>query len=226
MKIGDRIKLRRKELDLSQEDIAVACGWVNGRARVSNYEHNLRTPNTEDVYKLSVGLKCTPQWLLFGVDEEKRGFNTGNDILLARSIPIVKLEDVPAWLGGVLKGDHKQMTVTVTSEEYNISRKAFFVEIHGDSMYSAYNLSDSYVDGDLALVEPDLTPKNGDAVLISDNDSVKIRQLVKDGTENVLKALNPQYPVIKLTPEIKMLGVILITQRKRLKNFLKSAQTI
>lgn len=66
MEIGDRIKQKRVELGLSQEELGLKCGWENAKARISNYELNLRTPKIKDLINIAKALNVTPKWLTFG----------------------------------------------------------------------------------------------------------------------------------------------------------------
>ena|ERR1700722_5677888 len=216
MKIGDRIKLQRKKLGMSQHKISEILGWISGRSRISNYENNLRIPRSKDICRLAKVLKTTPQWLLFGVDEPlKSDYSNEPGWLVIRMAPLLSLEKVLS--GNIISKGKEKMTVIVTSKSHKISKNAYFIEIVGDAMLDPYNISASYMSGDFALIEPDTSPNVGDAVLIKHQNSLKIRQFIKDGTQSILKALNPNYPLIKLTPAIEILGVITITQRNRVK---------
>lgn len=209
MKTGERIKSRRNTLGLTLEDLSVACGWKSGPSgamRMWNYERG-RDVRPDDIKKIALALKTTPQWLLFGI---------GSADFSIKNLPLLPMEDVEKWMSGTIEQlEGIAMTVTIVSNEFKITEKAFFVDIEGDSMVSVYNLADSYLQGDRALVEPGMDAKNGDTVLLAHKDCIKIRQLLKDGTENILKAFNPQYPILKLTADIKIIGVILATQRNR-----------
>lgn len=214
MTIGERIRKGRLESGLSQGALSKACGWQGG-ARISNYEQDIREPNSHDIIVIAKALKTTPSWLFFGEDERKDILKLENGLLLIQNIPILPLERVNDWLQGVSTKNYSCMSVVISPEELVIGKKAFFIEITGDSMCSTNNPAESYYPNDYALVEPDVTPHNGDTVLISEDEILRVRQLMKDGTEVILKPLNPQYPIIKLSDHVKILGVILITQRKR-----------
>jgi phage repressor protein C with HTH and peptisase S24 domain len=70
--MGKRIAERRKELDLSQSEVAQYVG-IN-RVSVSNWEtdgKNGTSPKGANLIALSEQLKCTPEWLLNGDDEHK-----------------------------------------------------------------------------------------------------------------------------------------------------------
>lgn len=62
--IGERIKNRRKELQLSQMDIYQECDITSGA--LSKIENGKTIPSILVFYKLSQALKCDINWLLTG----------------------------------------------------------------------------------------------------------------------------------------------------------------
>lgn len=62
--IGERIKLRRKELGLSQTDIYNKCDITSGA--LSKIENGKTTPSIIVFYKLSQILECDMNWLATG----------------------------------------------------------------------------------------------------------------------------------------------------------------
>ena len=66
--IGERIKNRRNELGLTQEELAHKLGYKS-RAAISNVEKGLEDLTTTRVKKYAEALDCTPSFLL-GWDDE------------------------------------------------------------------------------------------------------------------------------------------------------------
>ena len=66
-----RIKQRRKELDLSQEALAKACGV--GQSTVANWERGGHVPRQATLHKIAVALKTDEIWLLGGERTDIRG---------------------------------------------------------------------------------------------------------------------------------------------------------
>ena len=62
--IGERIKNRRKELNLSQIDIYEKCELTSGA--LSKIENGKTIPSILVFYKLSQALDCDINWLLTG----------------------------------------------------------------------------------------------------------------------------------------------------------------
>lgn len=63
MTIGKRIRRRREELGLSQEDLARMMGY-SGRASISVVELDKRDITWENVCKYAKALKCSPSYLM------------------------------------------------------------------------------------------------------------------------------------------------------------------
>lgn len=63
--IGNRIKNRRKELNLTQIDIKHECGISSGA--LSEMENGNRTPSVITFYLLCQALNCSIDWLVTGI---------------------------------------------------------------------------------------------------------------------------------------------------------------
>jgi Predicted transcriptional regulators len=59
---GDRLRLRRAELNMSQSNVADIIGL--GAAAISKYEKNAASPNVETLCKLCDLLMVSADWLL------------------------------------------------------------------------------------------------------------------------------------------------------------------
>lgn len=62
--VGQRIKDRRKELNLTQTDVYHQTGIASGA--LSQIENGSRSPSIMIFYKLAVALDCSTDWLLTG----------------------------------------------------------------------------------------------------------------------------------------------------------------
>jgi len=98
--------------------------------------------------------------------------------------------------------------------EKNPSENIFQIAMCGDSMMSPFDIGYSICPGDTVIIDRNIEPILGDIVLVKIKKSVKIRRLIKDGDESILKALNQQYPVIPLSDQIKIMGVVIEIRRK------------
>ena len=68
MTVGERIRMRRKELGLTADQVAERAG-VN-RATIYRYESDeIKNMGTETLVPLAAALRTTPAWLLMGEDD-------------------------------------------------------------------------------------------------------------------------------------------------------------
>ncbi|MGE4259980.1 S24 family peptidase [Shewanella sp.] len=64
--MNERIKSRRKELRLSQESLGKLVGVT--KATISLWENGTTSPVAENFHKLGSALRCSPEYLLYGID--------------------------------------------------------------------------------------------------------------------------------------------------------------
>ena len=129
-------------------------------------------------------------------------------------IPILTFSGIELWLRSpILTPQHKVMNMVFS--ENDVSNFLFSVIIEGDSMFSPQDIQRSYLPGDIAIIDPDKEPLPGNGVLIKTENELKLRLLTRDGTESVLEAINPKYPNIKLSKDIKIIGTVLMTVKPR-----------
>jgi transcriptional regulator with XRE-family HTH domain len=66
---NDRITSRRKELGLTQQQLADAVG-ISG-VSVYKWEAGINTPKGQNLFSLAKALRCSPTWLLNGTDSDE-----------------------------------------------------------------------------------------------------------------------------------------------------------
>jgi len=88
----------------------------------------------------------------------------------------------------------------------------FGLRINGDSMNGA-----GIHDGDLAVVRKQRTAREGEIVVATVNDEATVKRYLPEDTRIVLKAENPDYPSIIVTPEdrFRIAGVVTGLIRRR-----------
>ena len=87
-----------------------------------------------------------------------------------------------------------------------VQRHTYALRVRGDSMVS--ETGDSFPDGSLIIVEPELQALPGDYVIaLNSENETTFKQLVKDGGELLLKPLNPRYPIRPLG-SARVIGVV------------------
>jgi SOS-response transcriptional repressor LexA len=85
-----------------------------------------------------------------------------------------------------------------------MSAEAFSLRVEGDSM------EPEFPHGCIIFVEPRSEALNGDFVVVTLDDSRRatFKELVIDGPSRYLKPLNPRYPILPLTVEARVCGVV------------------
>lgn len=87
-----------------------------------------------------------------------------------------------------------------------VRRHTYALRVHGNSMVS--KSGDSFPDGTVIIVEPELKPRPGDYVIaLNSKNETTFKQLVKVGGALFLKALNPRYTV-KALGSATVIGVV------------------
>lgn len=85
-----------------------------------------------------------------------------------------------------------------------MSDEAFSLRVEGDSM------EPEFPHGCVVFVEPRSEALNGDFVVVTLDDTHRatFKELVVDGPSRYLKPLNPRYPILPLTPQARVCGVV------------------
>ena len=124
-----------------------------------------------------------------------------------REFPIIKWDDITAWLSHadekLVQGRH-----VMALAEYHpyLSTDAYCLVMQGDAMISDNSAERSLYPGDFIVIDPKITPEPGAIVLVKIGDDIKVRKVVYDGNQTLLKAHNPHYPFISLNSHVRILG--------------------
>jgi SOS-response transcriptional repressor LexA len=87
-----------------------------------------------------------------------------------------------------------------------IKRHTYALRVNGDSM--ARDAGDTFPEGSIIIVEPELKAEPGDYVIaLIDDGQTTFKQLIRDGGDLYLKPLNTRYP-IKPLGKVKVIGVV------------------
>ncbi|MDD0822974.1 S24 family peptidase [Mannheimia sp. AT1] len=213
--LGDRIRSRRKELKLTQKDLATALKGVSHVA-VSQWESSTTKPNSENILDLSTVLQCDISWLLRGNGES----NVVPASIGMIKIPLISYIQAGQWTGiddfRESCGDYEYILT-----DLEVSEDAFALEIKGDSM------EPDFIEGDRVIIDPDVQPHAGEFVAAINGDYEAtfkkyrpLEDLDEYGRQHFeLIALNPDYHKLStLKQEIRIIGTMVehrIYRRKR-----------
>jgi len=81
----------------------------------------------------------------------------------------------------------------------------FALKVNGESMEPRYH------NGDIIFVDPDISAAQGSDVIVrlENSNEATFKQLVVEGSRRYLKPLNPRFPVIEITTEARVVGVVI-----------------
>ncbi|UKH19909.1 LexA family protein [Actinobacillus pleuropneumoniae] len=213
--LGDRIRSRRKELKLTQKDLATALKGVSHVA-VSQWESNTTKPNAENILDLSTVLQCDISWLLRGSGES----NVMPASIGVTKVPLISYVQAGAWTGiddfRETCGDYEYILT-----DLDVSGDAFALKIKGDSM------EPEFIAGDIVIIDPRVEPHAGEFVAAINGDYEAtfkkyrpLEDLDEYGRQHFeLVPLNPDWhSMSSLKQEIRIIGTMVehrIYRRKR-----------
>lgn len=202
--VGSRVKFRRRQLKMTQKDIAERVG-ISASA-VTQWENDNTGLSAENLLKLSSILKCNPSWLLLGTGTPEEGVTPS--IIGFSSVPIISWVQAGDWADNFYessKGDHEYIDTPL-----NVSEKAFALVVKGQSMTTT-NGDLSIPEGAVVIVEPEygyLDDINGKIVVAQQKGSSEatIKKLIIDGPNKYLAPLNPQFHPIQINGDCVIAG--------------------
>lgn len=132
------------------------------------------------------------------------GSNVGQGLAVRGEVPLVSEVEAGNYTAiDNFKPKGRFETVAVSVE---VKRHTYALRVHGDSMVG--ETGDSFPEGSLLVVEPDMEAQPGDYVIVlNDANQTTFKQLVRDGGDLLLKPLNTRYP-IKPLGKAKIIGVV------------------
>ena len=151
MSIGDRIKLRRNELGITQEALAKQVG--KSQSAVGNWESNQNKPSRKMVKELAEKLSIAAEWLEFG-ESDRKAPPIQTD-LFGKSGKTDVFDKIPI-LGGV-DGSHEFGIITDPVRAFGrIERPPVLREVK--DAYAVYivgsEMEPRYFAGDLVYINP------------------------------------------------------------------------
>ncbi len=208
--INERIKQRRKELSLTQQDVADKLDVT--KASISLWENGSTQPKGKNLFALSKVLNCSQEWLLYGEGEIKPAAEVETNVALGpeikKRLPLVDWVTVGTWKP-IVETDPSKV------ESYPCpvacSDSSYVLKVQGASMEPEFR------DGDLIFVDPEVQWKHGSYVVarMGDDSSAVFKQLIVESGKNYLKPLNPNWPeqIIAMDGNYTIEGVVIFSGR-------------
>ena len=201
MTIGERIKHRREELGLSQDELARLVGYKS-RSSINKIELGFRDLTQSKIKKIADALQTSPSYIMGWLDEEK------NKIPPYDNIYPIELKKFPL-LGEIACGE--PIYADEDRESYVMAganiRADFYLKAKGDSMTGA-----RIMDGDIVFIRKQDTVDDGEIVAVVIDDEATLKRVYYDRENNMIQlvAENPAYKPLVYTGsrlnEIHILG--------------------
>ena len=183
MSIAERVKARRKELGLTQYQLADLVGIA--QTAIQRLEKG-DTKNPRNIEALARALQCTPEYLRFGISDNGNS-NVAPGPTLKAAVPLISWVQAGAWseISEIKAYDAERYLCPV-----NCSDLTFALKVQGVSM------EPKFYDGDLIFVDPEAECIHGSYVVarLDDNNEATFKQLIIESGQKFLKAANPNWP--------------------------------
>lgn len=207
MSTGERIRILRKEHNLTQEELGAKIGVQ--KAAIQKYEKGtVKNIKRDSLIKLAKILDTTPEYLLGWDDMPQNTYSyDDSDHVL---IPIVgRVAAGVQCLAETNILDYE----SVNSSDVKGSEQYVFLRVVGDSMYPVF------MEGDLVLVRCQTSVDSGSyAVVTIDGEDGVVKKIVYDEDSIELHSINPMYPVRRFEGEevmrIRVFGLVREIKRK------------
>lgn len=203
MDIAARLKRLRKEKGLTQADLAELA---NTTQQTIQRIESRQSKGKRVVEQVAKALEVSPSWLLFG---EKKDVPSKISSPQFRQIPVL------SWIsaGNGISTEHYD--INDISEYVSVPMclcgpKSYALIIKGDSMECNSPGKKSFLTGEKIVIDPEKMPYSSCFVvaLINSQSEAVFKQYFEDGPKHYLKPLNPDYPIVEMTEEMRIIGVV------------------
>lgn len=209
MEYKDRIKAARKHAKLTQAALADAVGIK--QASISELETGKSQSST---FNATIAKACgvDPVWL-----ETGRGQMLPSDSNIEPGPDIKGLVPLISWVQAGSWCEVEDLYAVGDAEEWmpcptSHGPRTYALRVRGESMFNPHERR-SFRDGDIIFVDPDRLAENGSPVIakLDDSQEATFKQLVIEGEERYLKALNPNWPdrIIRINGNATICGVVI-----------------
>ena len=204
MKIGKVIRRLRHAQGKTLQQLCDATGDRIQSGYLSRIERDEMAPSVYIVADIAKGLGVTIDQLIKGASGEV--IEELAPIEQRRLIPVVAWSDYQTLANGYNPALSKAERWVCPPQE--MPSTAFALDVTDTSMNSGDSLSFSVLG--LIFINPEKTAKHTDYVLAYSPDHKKaiFRRLITDGIDDFLAALNPTYPMRKLSDGWIITGVV------------------
>lgn len=211
MTIAARVLSKRTELGLTQTELAEKAGTT--QQAIVQLESG-KTKRPRYLPELARALNCDIQWLLDGSGTALDG-NVSNprDYKPTARYPVLSKVQAGSWNEACEPYTIKDVDMWLESDAHT-QGDAFWLQVEGDSMTAPIGLS--IPAGTYVLFDTGREAVNGSLVVakLTDDNEATFKKLIIDGSQKYLKGLNPQWPMVPVNGNCKVLGVAIETKMR------------
>ncbi|MDE9484008.1 LexA family protein [Xenorhabdus bovienii] len=211
--IGERIRLRRKELKLTQRELGKFVGVSH--VAISQWEKEDTEPKGDNLLALASALGCSAEYVLKGEFDDNSNVSFLRFNRTRGEYPLISWVCAGNWSEAV-EPYHRRSIDDWYETTVSCSNNSFWLEVKGDSMTSPSGLS--IPEGMMILVDPEIAPINGKLVIakLESENEATFKKYIVDAGNHYLKPLNPQYRMIPINGNCKIIGVVVDAKIARL----------
>lgn len=203
MTLGDRIRSRREELRMSQEELATRLGYKS-RSTIAKIESGENDLTQSKIVAFAEALSTTARWLL-DYDDSDTTLPPGTHRPQFKKVPMLGY----AAAGQPLEDLNQDTPYYDIENKYDVD---FCITVRGDSMIDA-NIND----GDIVFIKSMPEVPNGRIACVEiDNEKVCLKRFYKSGKTVSLASANSKYAPMFFTEDncenIKVLGLAVLRQ--------------
>lgn len=182
MKIGDRIKKRREELNMTQDELAQAMGYKS-RSSINKIEKGGNEPPQSKVVDFAKVLHTTPSYLMGWEDDKPNAAPLAENKIY--QIPV--FSSVSAGFGAYACSDIIDYMPLFIENSADVP-DMLCIKVTGQSMFPKIE------DGDIIIVRKQDSVDSGSiAVVLVDGEEGFVKKVVYDQETIELHSINPEY---------------------------------
>lgn len=196
MTLYDRIRLRREELGMSQEDLANKLGYKS-RSTINKIELGINDITQSKIASFAKALDVTPAWLMGWEENQNMQNNSQKTTDKYPELIPIETKKIPL-LGEIACGKP-----IFTNEEYEVFVDAatdiqadFALKARGDSMINA-----RINDGDIVFIREQPDVNNGEIAAVAIDDEVTLKRVYRQENSITLVAENPTFAPLVYTQQ-------------------------
>ncbi|MBD8187795.1 peptidase S24 [Pseudomonas viridiflava] len=184
---------------------------------VSKWLNSGAFPEIESLTVLAAWLGVRREWLEYGVPPmTEMDMAESADHTIHSYMPSLGKVPMISWVDAARRYNSDNASTTADEREWlwlscpvKIGRAGYALEVSGDSMTNP-GPGKTYPAGCVLFVDPELNIANGDTIIaaLPNSNEATFKVLVSDAGKQYLKPINPQYPIIEMTKDIKLCGKV------------------